>query len=131
MELHTNAIVDLSSPNLGGGGCINRILFSSGVDTAYQRLLSLSSDIRTSISDDNSLSDNTNQLQIQPSSGKPNLASRENTEQVQSYENSRSGTVEESRKTDDVFSVSDWRAPGWEKKSLELAAAGVGKSQIK
>ena len=100
------------------------------VDTADQRLSSLSSDIRTSISDDNSLSDNTNQLQFQPSSGKPNLASRENTKQVLSYENS-SGTVEGARKTDDVFSVSDWRAPGWEKKSLELSAAGVGKFQIK
>ena len=101
------------------------------VDTVDQRLSSLSSDIRTSISDDNSLSDNTNQLQFQPSSGKPNLASRENTKQVLCYEISRSGTVEGARKTDDVFSVSDWRAPGWAKKSLELAAAGVGKFQIK
>ena len=109
---------------------MNRMSFSSGVDTADQRLSSLSSDIRTSVSDDNSLTDNTNQLQFQPSSGKPNNTSRENTNQVLNFEKSRSGTVEESRKRDDMFSVSDWRAPGWEKKSLELAAAGVGKFQI-
>ena len=124
--MHAHSVGDLSPSQYGSGSCINA-LSSSTVDVRDQRLSSVSSDIRTSVSDDNSLSGNSNPVQLnQPNANQINI-SRQNLDQLLNFKKRAECGVQESHNADEIFAVSDWRAPGWEKKSLELAAAGVGR----
>ena len=87
---------------------------------------SLSSEVRTSLSDDNSLLHNFEPAKVQLSNDSPNIP-KESFNQLPNMKKKNESVIQDSRQENNEHSISSWRAPGWEKKSLKLAAAGVGR----